>query len=94
MGLRLFLVLSVFAIVACGAAGPFGYRYYNLKPESYKGLLEGNESADDKPLSECAPQGSEKNRCTVMFTRDAYRLKDELLNCREKLKCHESGRCN
>lgn len=93
MGLRGILLLAFFALGACGVAGPFGYRYYNLKPESYAGLLEGNERASDKPLSDCAPVGKEKNRCTVMFTRDAYKLKDELLNCRERVKCFESGRC-
>lgn len=93
MGLRLWPFI-VIGIVGCGAAGPFGYKYYTLKPDEYKGKLEGNNSANDRPLSDCAPVGSETNRCTVMFTREAYRLREELLNCRERVKCLERGTCS
>lgn len=93
MGLIQWLFLSVVIVLAaCGAASPFGYRYYVLKPDSYKGKLEGATDKDDLPLTVCAPAGGEKNRCIVMLTREAYRLKTEVLELRQKLIDCQRGR--
>ena len=94
MGLRVvpqvILVLSL-VFVACGAA-PFGYKYYVLKPNSYQGTLEGADSAKDLPLSTCAPSGKDQNKCIVMLTQEAYRLKSELLQLRQQLQDCQRGR--
>lgn len=87
MGLRSGIVLGFcVAIAGCGAANPFGYKYYVLKPDSYAGKLEGVDATKDLSLSACAPSGQDKNKCIVMLTQEAYRLKSELLTLRQKLK--------
>ena len=82
----LFLFIVATSAVACGAATPFGFKYYNLKPVSFEGKLEGATDKEDLPLSVCKPSGGEVNRCVVMLTREAYRLKEEVLQLRQKVK--------
>lgn len=93
MGLKIPFLLCVVAVavIGCGAASPFGYKYYGLKPDSYRGKLEGNEAANDLPLSVCAPDAKDKNKCVVMLTQEAYRLKSELLQLRQQLKDCQRG---
>ena len=94
MGLAPLALLSavMVAVIGCGAASPFGYKYYSLKPDSYKGKLEGNEAANDLPLSVCAPDLKDKNKCVVMLTQEAFRLKSEVLQLRQQLKDCQRGR--
>lgn len=93
MGLRAGIVVGFcLAVAGCGAASPFGYKYYVLKPDRYEGRLEGADQSKDLPLSVCAPSGQDKNKCIVMLTQEAYRLKAELLDLRQKLKDCQRGR--
>lgn len=92
MGLKLGIVLGfLLGVVGCGAAAPFGYKYYNLKPDTYAGKLEGDIPAHDLSLSVCAPDASVKNKCTVILNDEAYRLKSEVLTLREDLKRCQQG---
>jgi hypothetical protein len=93
VGLRLpFLLCAVaLAVIGCGAAAPFGYRYYGLKPDSYRGTLEGPDASKDLPLSVCAPDAKDKNKCVVMLTQEAFRLKAEVLQLRQQLKDCQRG---
>jgi hypothetical protein len=93
MGLRLpfVLIIVVVAVIGCGAASPFGYRYYGLKPDSYKGTLEGDKQENNLPLSVCSPDAKDKNKCVVLLTRDAFRLKEEVLRLRQQLKDCQRG---
>ena len=93
MGLKPAVIALVVAasVIGCGAASPFGYKYYGLKPESYRGTLEGADASKDLPLSVCAPDAKDKNKCVVMLTQEAFRLKSELLQLRQQLKDCQRG---
>lgn len=99
MGLsRLLWVVLPLAVASCGS-GPFGYKYYNLRPNEraeLQGTLEAPNVKDNLDVSrDCAdgPGPKEKNKCTVVLSEEAYRLKEEILQLRDRVKCLEQHTC-
>jgi hypothetical protein len=67
-----------FILAACGTAGAsFPFRYYNLKPDSYEGKLEGATPQDHLPLAVCAPSPGKQNKCTVLLSDAFTKLKSD-----------------
>lgn len=82
------------SISACVSA-TFGYRYYNLEVVSYDGFLRGATAADDRPFEVCKPDPQDpqgQNKCTIMLTVDAYRLKQDYLSIKNDLiRCEQKN---
>lgn len=91
MGLRPILFGIVLGVLLMGCAG-FGYRYYGLEGVRYSdGKLLGEEEKDDLPFEYCQPTAGNARPCVVMFTDEFFRLKQDLLDTRSKLKDCQKG---
>ncbi len=92
MGLRNFLLGLSVGFLLLGCAG-FGYKYYGLEGVRYSdGKLLGETAEDDLPFERCEPSVKESFPCIVMFSAEAYRLKQDLLDTRQKLSDCQKGR--
>lgn len=94
MGLRHFALGCVFGISLLGCAGAaFNYRYYGLDADLYDGKLLGSdeEGKDDLPFSTCTPTAAHKSPCVVLLEGEFLKLKQDLLETRQRLKACEQG---
>jgi hypothetical protein len=93
VGLRNTLFGLVTGVLVAGcAAGTFGYKYYGLEADRYDGRLLGPSEAEDRPFADCTPTASNKGPCIVVLTPEFLRIKQEVLELRERLKSCEEGR--
>lgn len=90
MEVRHVVLGMLLGISLVGCAG-FSYRYYGLSASSYEGSLLGPEPKDDKPFSLCSPTAQDKSPCVVLFSDEFFKLKQDLLETKERLKSCEEG---
>lgn len=86
MGLRITLILCLFAVLSCGATAKFPFRAYGLLPNSFEGkLISPTTPNGDLDLNDCKPDDKVKGKCLVMLREEFFKLKSDYLDIKQKL---------
>ncbi len=82
-----------FVVLGCTAM-TFNYQYYGLQSANYDGKLLAVDPKDDKDLAMCAPDSAATGKCIVMLGADFYALKQDYMDCQQKLITCQKGQCS
>lgn len=74
--------VGLISFMACASAFP--YKWYGIDPETSK--LLGATPAEDKPLSVCQGDETQKGKCAVILIDEFDRLRNDYIALKERLK--------